>query len=260
MFEQLSLIISILAALLTGGFLMIFIENQQVAGSLADRFHINMNPFFLSFGNYVKFISFFKPCFTFKVSNDSDYVMRLKEDVERIARLGGQLIVWGQDYPADYFTAKELDSICNTINDIWYCVDKEYVYIYQHLDFDSRHAEMFDEYIRDYLEAISPKYKGMKLTKDLLAKVSGDFFLEKYQPIKHILPQYELWQRKEKEFKMLALATIVFTLLAMIIVLLLSDYIPIWIFKMLCVVCCGFLIFELYKLIKLENLSKSIMR
>ena len=239
---------------------MIFIESQQVAVSLSDRFHFTLNPFFHRFSNYVKFVSSFKACFTFKVSKDSDYVKRLEENVETIARLGGQSIIWGQDYPADYFTAKELDSICKTINDIWYCVDKEHDYIYKHLDFDSRHAEMFSEHTIGYLEAISPKYNGIKLTKNLLAKVSGDFFVEMYQPIQHILPHYEFWQRKEKEFKMLALTTVVFTLLTMILVLLLCCYIPIWVFKVLCVVCCGLLIFELYKLIKLENLSKTIMR
>ena len=40
--EQVSIIITILAALLTGGFLMIFIESQQVASNMAERFHFIM--------------------------------------------------------------------------------------------------------------------------------------------------------------------------------------------------------------------------
>jgi len=260
MAEQLSIIITILAALLTGGFLMIFIESQQLAGSVTERFHFAMNPFFHRFNNYIKFISSFKTCFTFKVIKDSDYVNRLKDNVEVVAKLGGQSIISGQDYPADYFTAKELDSICRTINDIWYCLDGKKNCIDKHLTFDSRHAQMFSEQTKDYLEAISPQYKGMQLTKDMLAKVSGDFYAYTYQPIQHILPHYEFWQKEEKKFKMLTLITVIFTLLTMILVLLLSCYIPIWIYKVLCVACCGLLIFELYKLIKLENLSKTIMR
>jgi hypothetical protein len=258
--EQLSIIISILAALLTGGFLMIFIESQKTAGSVTERFHFVMNPFFRSFTNYVKFISSFKTCFTFKISKDSDYIKRLKDNVETIAGLGGKAIMSGQDYPADYFTAKELDSICKTINDIWYCIDTKQNYIDKHLNFDSRHAEIFSEHAKGYLGAISPKYKGMPLTKDMLAKVSGDFFTEIYQPIQHIPSHYEFWQRKEKEFKMLALVTVGFTLMTMILVLLLSCYIPIWVYNALCVACCILLMFELYKLVKLENLSKTIMR
>jgi hypothetical protein len=260
MAEQLSIIISILAALLTGGFLMIFIESQKTAGSVIERFHFVMNPFFCSFTNYVKFISSFKTCFTFKVSKDSDYINRLKNNVETIAGLGGKSIISGQDYPADYFTAKELDSICNTINDVWYCIDTKHNYINSQLGFDSHHAQRLSEQTKGYLEAISPKYKGVQLTKDTLANVSGDFFTDIYQPIQHILPHYEFWQRKEKEFKILALVTVGFTLLTMILILLLSCYIPIWIYNALCVACCGLLMFELYKLVKLENLSKTIMR
>ena len=257
---QLSIIITILAALLTGGFLMIFMESQQVARSITERLHFIMNPFFNSFSNYVKFISSFKTCFTFKVTKDSDHIKRLKDHVETVAGLGRESIVSGQNYPADYFTAKELDSICKTINNIWYCIDGKQDYIDKHLNFDSRHAQMLSEHTRGYLEAILPKYKGMELTKDMLADVSGDFFVEIYQPIQHILPHYELWQRKEREFKILALVTVGFTLLTMILVLLLNCYIPIWVYNLLCTTCCGLLMFELYKLIKLENLSKTIMR
>ncbi|MDH6310176.1 putative integral membrane protein [Dysgonomonas sp. PFB1-18] len=257
---ELSIIISILAALLTGGFLMIFIESQKVAGSITDRFHFVMNPFFRRFSCYVKFISSFKTCFTFKVTKDSDYIKRLKDNVEEIGRLGGQSIVSGQDFPSDYFTAKELDSICKTINNIWYLIDGKQNYIDKHLEFDSRHAEMFSQHTKDYLEGISTKYKGMPLTKDMLAKVSGDFFVDIYQPIQDVLFEYEFWQKKEKEFKILILATIVFTLLTMMLVLLLNCYIPIWVYKALCIVCCGLLIFGLFKLTNIDNLSKKIMR
>lgn len=239
---------------------MIFIESQKVAGSVTERFHFVMNPFFRSFSSYVKFISSFKTCFTFKITKDSDYIKRLKDDVEKVAGLGGKSIISGQDYPVDYFTAKELDSICKTINNIWYLIDGNQNNIDKHLEFDSRHAEMFSQHTKDYLGGVSPKYKEIPLTKDMLAEVSGDFFVDIYQPIQDILFQYEFWQKKEKEFKTLALTTVGFTLLTMILVLLLSYYIPIWIYNVLCIACCGLLMFELYKLIKLENLSKTIMR
>lgn len=258
--EQLNMIISILAALLTGGFLMIFIESQKLAGSVTDRFHFVMNPFFHSFSNYVKFISSFKTCFTFNITKDSEYINRLKDNIEKVGRLGGESIVSGQDFPADYFTAKELDSICKIINNIWYLIDGKQNYIDKHVDFDSYHAQMSGEQTKNYLEAISPKYKGVQLTKDMLANVSGDFFVEIYQPIQDILPEYEFWKKKEKEFKILTLVTIGFTLLTMILILLLGCCIPIWGYKALCVVCCGLLILGLYKLIKIENLSKTIMR
>ncbi|MFY1612314.1 hypothetical protein ACOMSG_05625 [Macellibacteroides fermentans] len=258
--DELSAIISILASLLTGGFLMIFIESQKMTGCVTDRFHFIMNPFFRSFSSYVRFISSFKTCFTFKVAKNSDYITKLKDDVEKVAGLEGKSIISGHDYPADYFTAKELNSICKTINNIWYIIDGKYNYIDKYLDFDSRHAQILGEQTKDYLESISPKYKGMPLTKDMLAKVSGDFFVDIYQPIQDVLFQYEFWLQKQKEFKILILATIVFTLLTMMLILLLNCFIQMWVYKALCVICCGLLMVGIFKLIKIENLSKKIMR
>lgn len=87
---------------------MIFIESQKLAGSATDRFHFVMNLFFRSFSSYVKFTSSFKTCFIFKVIKDSDYIKQLKDNVEEIGRLGGRSVKSGQDYPANYFTVKEL--------------------------------------------------------------------------------------------------------------------------------------------------------
>lgn len=257
--EQVSIIITILAALLTGGFLMIFIESQQVANNMAERFHFIMHPFFHSFTNYARFISSFKSCFSFREVEKEGYMKRLKDDLEQISRIGGKSIIAGQEFPVDYFTGKQLDSVCKTINDIWYCIDNDY-HGFQKIEFDTHHAEMFSEHTISYIEEISPKYKGIKLTKDLLGKVSGDFYVDFYQPIEHILPHYEYWLKKEKEFKIIAMITIIITLLTMLILLLLRCYMPIWILNSLCILCCGLLLFELYKLMRLEDLTKKIMR
>lgn len=256
---EISNIISILTALLTGGFLMIFIETQKVSVSVTDRFHFIMQPFFRCFSSYVKFIACFKSCFIFKTTN-SDNFNKLKKDIDNIARLGGRSIVIGCEYPADYFTAKDLDSICNTINEIWYLLNNNKEYFNEHISFDFHYAENKSQDTKMYLETIFPKYKGMNLKIDTLAKISGEFFTDIYQPIQHILPEYESWLKKEKQFKALILATIVFTMITMMLILVCSSYIPIWVYKVLCVICCGSLLFGLYKLIKIEDLSKTIMR
>lgn len=45
--NQITNIITILTALLTGGFLMLFIENQQTTTYVIERLHQRMNPFFI---------------------------------------------------------------------------------------------------------------------------------------------------------------------------------------------------------------------
>lgn len=226
---------------------------------MAERFLFIMRSFFHSFTNYARFISSFKSCFSFRGVETEGYMKRLRDNLELISKLGGRSITSGQEYPTDYFIAKQLDSVCRTINDIWYCINNDYDG-FQKIEFDTRHAEMFSEYAIGYLEEVSPKYKGIKLTKDLLGKVSGDFYVDFYQPIEHILPEYEYWLKKEKEFKILAMVTIIITLLTMLLLLLLRCYIPIWTLTSLCVLCCGLLLFELCKLMRLEDLTKKIMR
>ena len=225
---ELSIIISILTALLTGGFLMFFIESQKVAESVINRFHFIMNPFFRSFSNYVKFIAFFNSCFTFNATKESGYMRILKNDVDKLARLGGKSITSGTDYPVGYFTAKELDSICETINNVWYVIDKNRNDVNNNLGFDTRYAQMHGEEAKKYLQAIFPEYKEELLTKDMLAKVSGDFFVEMYQPIKNISSQYEFWQKKEKEFMKLIFITIIFTVITMLLILMINLHISIW--------------------------------
>lgn len=251
--EQISIIITILSALLTGGFLMIFIESQQVTNKTAERFHLRLRPFFHSFNSYLRFIASFKSCFSFN-NNSAGYMKDLKTNVDKISHLGGKSIISGQEYPTDYFTADQLDSICETINNIWHCIDKDY-HGFKEIYYDIHYAENFSEYTIKYLEEISPKYKGMKLKKELLGQVSGDFYVESYKQIEHVLPQYEYWQKKEKEFKIFAFLTVTITLMTMMLILLMRYCIPMWVLSLLCVLCCSLLIFELYKLMRLEDLS-----
>ena len=256
--QQISIIITILAALLTGGFLMIFIESHQVANNLADRFYFIMRPFFHSFTSYTRFISGFKSYFYFNGIGSSGYMKRLKDNLELISKIGGKSIIVGQDYPVDYFTSEKLDKICNVINDIWYCI-REDPQTFKKVQFDTNHADSFSEHTLGYLEEISPIFKGKELTKELLEEVSAKFYVGFYQPVEHVLPEYEYWQKKEREFKIFSMGTIVFTLFSMLL-LLLYCYIPICILAILCVVSSILLLIELYKLIRLENMSKKIMR
>lgn len=90
--EQITNIITILTALLTGGFLMLFIENQQITTYVVERLHQRMNPFFHSFTNYVKFVSSFGSCYSWEKCTTS-YMRTMKQDVRDISRYGGNAII-----------------------------------------------------------------------------------------------------------------------------------------------------------------------
>ena len=52
--EQVSIIIPIIVALLTGGFIILFLENQHVGASVIERYHFIMQPFMHRLSNYFK--------------------------------------------------------------------------------------------------------------------------------------------------------------------------------------------------------------
>ena len=165
--NQISNIITILTALLTGGFLMLFIENQQITTYVIERLHQRMNPFFHSFTNYVKFVSSFESCYIWRKCTSS-YMKCLKQYVKDISIYGGKAITSGQDFSIYSFSATELDSICEKINGIWYYKDKNISDFNANVGFDENHAKNFGEYSLEYLRGISPKYNRERLTKALL--------------------------------------------------------------------------------------------
>lgn len=255
--EQITNIITILTTLLTGGFLMLFIENQQTTTYVVERLHQRMNPFFHSFTNYVKFVSSFGSCYSWEKCT-TPYMRTMKQYVRDISRYGGNAIISGQDFSIYSFSAEELDSICEEINNIWYCQDKSREDFYNNVGFDENHANNFGEYSLEYLRGISPKYKNERLTKPLLPKVSSDFYVDLYQPIQNVLHQYELCMKKVEEFKYFALLTISVNILFMLVLLIFYQYLSIYFAYLLCVICSVLLMYELLKLIRIEGLTKRI--
>ena len=225
---------------------------------MAERFHLITRPFMHSFTNYVRFLAFFSGSFYFG-KEAQGMAKRLQDNLAEISRWGYGPIMSGQEYSADYFTAEKIDSVCIIINDIWYCIDGDSS-SFEKIGFDDNYVELYREQLLGYLGEISPKYKGSQLTRDLLGKVSGDFYSDLYQPIKPAFYAYESWLEKEREFKNLAMATVSITLIAMLMLLLLRYYIPMQILTLLCVLCCGLFLWELYKLMGLEDFAKRIMR
>ena len=184
----------------------------------------------------------------------------LKQYVKDISIYGGKAITSGQDFSIYSFSATELDSICEKINGIWYYKDKNISDFNANVGFDENHAKNFGEYSLEYLRGISPKYNRERLTKALLPKVSGDFYVDIYQPIQNVLHEYEYWMKKEKYFKKLSFVTISGNILFMLVILMFHQHMPICVAYLLCIICSGLLIYELYELMRIEKLAKKIMR
>ena len=152
--EQVSIIVSIITALLTGGFIILFLDNQHVGAAVIERYHFVMQPFMHRLSNYFKFLSSAKVYFSINrgtKKEDAEYVFLFNDLMDRLGRMAFPCIMSGQDYPVSKFTAKQLENICEDINNVWYYWDGKQNYMKNYCSYDTRKAELFGTTGREYL-------------------------------------------------------------------------------------------------------------
>lgn len=262
--EQVSIIMSIIVALLTGGFIILFLENQHVGANVIERYHFVMKPFMHRLSNYFKFLSSAKVYFSIKkgtMTDEAEYVFKFNDLMDRLGHYAHPCIMSGQDYPVSKFTAKQLDDICADINNVWYYWDRKRNYMIDYCTYDSYKAELFGKFDREYLNEVFPhKCDKMNLSLDLISDVSGTFYTEIYQPIQNVPSEYEYWCKEEEKFKNLTLVTIGLSLFTLIVILLLRYFVPLCAMNILTLLNIALLASCLYKFSKLESLSRKLFR
>lgn len=252
--EEINIIVPILVAILTGGFLMLFIENQHVASSVNERYRFIMKPFYHKLSNYFKFVS----CFTtfMHVKNrKAECVKDFESYVDQMSKLAYPCIMDGMDYPTTYFKAEKLEQICKDINQIWYFWDRKRNYMEDYISYDTESAQYHTDIGREYLHEVLPKLDGKPWNMNLLMSVSGDFFCSVWQPIHNVPFNYEFWQEKTKHFSNLTIACIAVALATLALILLFRFFIPIWVITALTAVSMTLLAITLWKMVQLNTLS-----
>ena len=110
--------------MIIGGCLIILVENQHIKGEIASRYYNIMRPFYHKLTLYARFAQ--QCMFALSAIDDEGkrYKKLLQDKTIDIKGLAFRSVMTGKDNP--YLSAKELDSICNDINGIWYCFDRNY--------------------------------------------------------------------------------------------------------------------------------------
>lgn len=123
---------------------------------------------------------------------------------------GGMSITSGGDYEINYFTASELNEIALDINNIWYWHDKMNPCM---MTWDSN--MYIGEFITKELKEINPVYLQNEQNIDLIAKVSGDFYMDVYQPIEVTTYNHEAYQEHYKLQTIIVSCFVCFVLLVL---------------------------------------------
>ena len=180
-------VLTILSSIITGGFVLVFVEIGNRKNRENDRHDIQMLPFIHKLSAYFRFISWCSSHINYpKPLNEKD--RNFKQLTEKMSKYGGQIIMSGGDYLIDSFTAEELEQIALDINNIWYWHDKM-----RPCNLSWNNHTFDKELIDKDLKEINPKYLGLQYDVNLVAKVSGDFYVDIYQPIEYESYRHEAY-------------------------------------------------------------------
>lgn len=223
-----TMLLSILTSIITGGFILVFVEIGNRKNRENDRYDQMMLPFMHKLSSYFRFLSWCSHRIKYP-KQMSEYETEFKDLVTEIARYGGCAIISGGDYGVDFFSADKLNNICLSINNIWYYHDKMNPC---RLTWDDGRFD--DKFIAKELKEFFPNHLTHTVNVNLVSQVSGDFYTDIYQPIEYETYKHEAYVEhfnRQTVFVAIAVGFVLLGLNTMLFVQL-----PIWMMRMLGVV------------------------
>ena len=115
--------LAIMTAIITGGFVLIFVEIGNRKNREADKFEIEFRPFIHKLSAYFRFINWCSHHITYPRDLD-EHEAPFKDLMKSLGSYGGKLIMSGGDYGLESFTSEKLDCIAFDINNVWYWHDE----------------------------------------------------------------------------------------------------------------------------------------
>lgn len=214
-FEIQPIALAILTSIITGGFVLVFVEIGNRKNRENDRHDQIMVPFMHKLSSYFRYVSWVKHSIRYPKKDLNEKESYFRGLVEEMAKHGYELIMSGGDYNVDEFTARKLNEIALNINNIWYWFDKMRPC---RLKWDSSLDHDSDSVKRE-LQAINPTYLSDTQNVNLLAKVSGDFYVYHYQFVEFETYRYEVYKKHYNRLSAWVLAFFIFALLVLSLIL-----------------------------------------
>jgi len=242
-----STVLTILSAVITGGFVLVFIEIGNRKNRENDRYRLIMEPFMRKLCAYFRYVDWMAKRIIYpKKLNENE--QEFKYLVETMAHHGGELIVGGGDYSLNHFTAKQLHLIGYGINNIWYYHDRMRPCNLQWDDDFSSSQKLIDK------ELVKLDRAYLKERTDLhqLTHVSGEFFTDVYQPIEYEPENHELLSKLYRGQSMVVGASLFLVLI--MLCLMVCVPLPIWFMKAMTIfIVCLFGVCLLFLFVEERN-------
>ena len=212
--EVQTILLSILTSIITGGFILVFVEIGNRKNRENDRYDQIMRPFMHKLSSYFRFLCWCSHHITYP-SKLNAYEQEFKRLVEEIGRYGGRSITSGGDYGIGYFTAAELNKICLKISEIWNSYDKM-----NPCGLSWEDMVGIDDYISNELKEFFPHHLSKTVDVNLVCNVSGEFYTAIYQPIEYETYKHETYIQHFKRQSIvvsIAVSFVLFVLTSMLL-------------------------------------------
>ena len=208
-------VLTILTSIITGGFVLVFVEIGNRRNRENDRYDMIVTPFMHKLSAFFRFIVWSSSRIRYP-NEKNQKEQKFKLIIDNLSKYGGQIIMSGGDYLTDAFTADELYKIAFDINNLWYWHDKMKPC---NLRWESN--DYNDKLIDQELKEINPAFLELPNDVTLVPIVSSEFYVRIYQPIEYetyrheaFLKQYSLLTR----FVSIAVAFILLLLCCMLFI------------------------------------------
>lgn len=213
MSNSIQIAVDILSSLLTGGFLLFFIETMHIESDVKGRFKAIMNPFYHKLSKLTVFVGYMRSSMSFPKTEMGN---SLKKDMDYIEKKGIVPNTSGRDIP--YMKSKDLEHLCETVNNIWYNLESP----------DLRRAIVIHEgflfdIAKDALREVNIKYADKEMTVDVLHDVCGDFYNRYWEPVEFCTPNIELWEKKAQFSRILIYLALGVSVISLIATMLWAD-------------------------------------
>ena len=231
--------LTVLTSIITGGFVLVFVEIGNRKNRENERYERILAPFMHKLSSYFRFMSWCQGAIIYpKPLNENEE--SFKSLVERLGRNGGKLIMSGGDYDVESFSAKELNDIALDINNVWYWHDKMNSC---RLSWDRPIGESF---ITKELAELNPAYLNERQNADLVAKVSGEFYTDIYLPVEYNTYKHEALERLFRKQTILVALFVAFVLI--ILGVMIMTRLPIWFLRAATIIVVLMMAFSLFML------------
>lgn len=232
-----TVLLSILTSIITGGFIIVFVEIGNRKNRENDKHDQIMMPFMHKLSAVLRFICWCSSRIVYpnEMNANEDEFKKL---MNVVGGYGGRLIVSGGDFGVNYFSAEQIEIICKQINNIWYYHDKM-----KPCRLKLGAMSGIQDFIEKELLKINLTYYTSKLDIDLISKVSGNFYTDIYQPIEYETYKHEVnMAHFQRQYIIVAIA-VAFVLISLLSMLFLT--LPVCVMRLIGIVVIGLLVLSL---------------